>query len=151
AIPRVLIPPFPGCTSAFGAVISGSRRDFLRTVGRRLDRLDVAALAALTAELRAEADAALALEHYEAADRFVETWLDVRYQGQAHELSIRHAEAEIDAASIDRALGVFHALHRQLYGHAFTDVPVEIVNVRVKGLGRRPEMDMWWDWAAAGE
>ena len=33
AIPRVLVPPFPGCTSAFGAVISGSRRDFLRTVG----------------------------------------------------------------------------------------------------------------------
>jgi N-methylhydantoinase A len=146
SISRVLIPPFPGCTSAFGAVISGSRRDFLRTVGRRTDRLDVADLAARDRELREQAAAALAEEHFDAGDVRVETWLDVRYEGQAHELAIRHAAAGIDEASLEQAVAAFHDLHEQLYGHAFRDVPVEIVNLRVKGLGQRPQPAMWWDW-----
>jgi len=146
SIPRVLIPPFPGCASAFGAVISGSRRDFLRTVGRRVDRIDLSALASLNAELRADADTALEDEEFAADERRLETWLDVRYEGQAHELSIRHDADELDARSLDRALESFHALHRQLYGHAFTDVAVEVVNLRVKGFGGRPQPNMWWDW-----
>jgi N-methylhydantoinase A len=146
SIPRVLIPPFPGCTSAFGAVISGSRRDFLRTVGRRTDRLDLADLAARDRELRAQAAEALAEEHFSAEEQRIETWLDVRYEGQAHELAIRHDAAEIDAASLEQAVASFHDLHQQLYGHAFRDVAVEIVNLRVKGLGQRPQPEMWWDW-----
>jgi N-methylhydantoinase A len=53
----------------------------------------------------------------------------------------------VDAGSLDGAVAAFHALHRQLYGHAFDDVAVEIVNLRVKGLAGGPQPDMWWDWA----
>jgi N-methylhydantoinase A len=146
AIERVLVPPFPGCTSAFGGVISGTRRDFVRTVGRRTDRLDLGSVRALNRDLRQQADAAVAEEHFTADDRSVETWLDLRYAGQAHELSIEHAHTDIDERSLSETVDGFHALHRQLYGHSFSDVPVELVNVRVKGLGRRPQVEMWWDW-----
>ncbi|MBS1884049.1 MAG: hydantoinase/oxoprolinase family protein [Actinobacteria bacterium] len=146
SIPRILIPPLPGCTSAFGAVISGSRRDFLRTVGRRTDRLDVAELAALDRELREQAVAALEAEHFAGEERRIETWLDVRYEGQAHELAVQHEAEGIDPVSMGRAVDAFHDLHEQLYGHAFRDVPVEVVNLRVKGLGHRSQPQLWWDW-----
>jgi N-methylhydantoinase A len=145
SIPRVLIPPFPGCASAFGAVISGSRRDFLRTVGRTVERIDTDAVARLTDELREAAAAALRDEGFAAIE--VQTWLDVRYEGQAHELSVELAGGRLDAGSLAAAVAAFHALHRQLYGHAFDDVAVELVNLRVKGLAGGPQPDMWWDWA----
>jgi N-methylhydantoinase A len=147
AIPRVLVPPFPGCASAFGAVISGSRRDFLRTVGRTVDRIDAEAVARLNDELRDAARTALGDEGFETDAIEVQTWLDVRYEGQAHELSVALVGGQLDAGSLAGAVAAFHALHRQLYGHAFDDVAVEIVNLRVKGLAGGPQPDMWWDWA----
>jgi N-methylhydantoinase A len=151
SIPRVLVPPFPGCTSAFGGVISGSRRDFLRTIGRRRDRLDLGTISALNEELRTQAAAALQEEHFAVAETTIETWLDVRYEGQAHELSVRHGDTGLSAESLDAAIDAFHALHRQLYGHAFADVQVELVNLRVKGLGKRPHATMQWSWDAGEE
>ena len=147
AIPRVLVPPFPGCASAFGAVISGSRRDFLRTVGRTVDRIDAEAVARLNDELRDAARTALGDEGFETDAIEVQTWLDVRYEGQAHELSVALGGGQLHACSLAGAVAAFHALHRQLNGHAFDDVAVEIVNLRVKGLAGGPQPDMWWDWA----
>ena len=146
SIPRVLVPPFPGCASAFGAVISGGRRDFVRTIGRRTDTIDVAGLDALTLSLRTRAAEALRVEGFPDALVRVETWLDLRYEGQSHPLSVSHPDAAVSQGSLAGAVAEFHALHRQLYGHSFDDVPVETVNVRVKGLARRADPEMWWDW-----
>ena len=38
----------------------------------------------------------------------------------------------------------FHRTHRRLYGHSFVDVPVELVNIRVTGLGSPEEPRMTW-------
>jgi N-methylhydantoinase A len=146
AIPRVLIPPFPGCASAFGAVISGSRRDFVRTIGREVDQLDYVALQSLVGDYRKQAVAALADEGFTGSTRTVEVWLDVRYRGQAHELSVPHVQEIPTPVSVNVAAQAFHQHHARLYGHAFADVPVELVNVRVKGFGKHPEPPMWWDW-----
>jgi N-methylhydantoinase A len=150
SIPRVLIPPFPGCASAFGAVISGSRRDFLRTVGRPIGAVDVHALAALNDELREAGASALRAEGYAAEAIDVQTWLDVRYEGQAHELSVEVPSGSIAHASLTPAVEAFHELHRRLYGHAFGDVPVELVNLRVKAFAPGPRPQMWWDWERTG-
>jgi N-methylhydantoinase A len=145
SIPRVLIPPFPGCASAFGAVVAASRRDVLRTVGRRSDRVILADLARLEDELRRAAAGALDDEGLSADELTQETWLDIRYEGQAHDLGVL-LDGRVGEASLRGAIDAFHRLHAQLYGHAFADVPVEVVNVRVKAFGRRPEPPMWWDW-----
>src|SRR4029079_11095992 len=151
AIPRVLVPPFPGCASAFGAVISGGRRDFVRTVARRSGEVQAAALEHLTAAMRERAAEALRAEGFGDDLLRVETWLDLRYEGQSHPLSVRHGGDAIGEESVAEALDAFHSLHRQLYGHSFSDVPVEIVNVRVKGLARRADPEMWWDWQRTAE
>jgi N-methylhydantoinase A len=150
AVPRVLVPPFPGCASAFGAVVSGSRHDFVRTIGRRVDELDLDTLRSLAADYAAQATVALAEEGFTSAATRVEIWLDVRYAGQAHELSVPHPHEEPSETSVADAVAAFHKLHAELYGHSFADVPVELVNLRVKGFGTQPEPPMWWDWERVG-
>lgn len=147
SIPRVLIPPFPGCTSAFGALISNSRRDFVRTIGRATSDVDVGSLAKLARALVDEASSALAAEGIPLESRTVEVWMDLRYAGQAHDISVRHPELVVTVASLDIVSAAFNELHGQLYGHAFDDVPVEVVNLRIKGFGRRSQTEaMWWSW-----
>ncbi len=150
SIPRVLVPPFPGCASAFGAVISGSRRDFVRTIGRHVDDLDVALLCELAAQFEGRARKALEREGFAADSTSIELWFDMRYTGQAHELPVRCETTAPSADAIAAAVAAFHGAHRQLYGHSFDDVPVELVNIRVTGVGQLPEPAMWWDWRAVG-
>ena len=94
--------------------------------------------------------AALADEGFTGASTTVEVWLDVRYTGQAHELSVPHPRDAPSPESVAEAVDAFHRLHARLYGHSFADVPVELVNLRVKGFGKHPEPLMWWDWEHVG-
>jgi N-methylhydantoinase A len=145
-IPRVLVPPFPGCASAFGAVIAGSRRDYIRTIGRTVKEVDLTSVGTIVSRFEADARAALRADGFDGDSSTVETWFDLRYQGQAHELSVRASAGPFSSATITSAVEGFHKLHFDLYGHAFHDVEVELVNVRIKGLRARPEPPMWWNW-----
>ena len=64
---------------------------------------------------------------------------DVRFQGQAYELTVPFADGVLDAAAVDDLCARFEALHLARYGHAFSgEFPVEVVNLRLIG-SRRPE------------
>jgi N-methylhydantoinase A len=143
-IERILVPPCPGCTSALGAVAADSRHDLLRTIALPVPEVHADVLEGAAATLRDQARAALAREGFRAAVSTLELWLDLRYAGQAHELSVRCADPE--APLLAAAVEDFHRLHAQLYGHSFADVTVELINVRVTGYGAPPSPPMWWDW-----
>jgi N-methylhydantoinase A len=144
-IDRILIPPCPGCTSALGAVTADARHDLLRTIAQAVPNVRVDALRAIVDQMRDQASAELAREGFSAGESTFELWLDLRYRGQAHELSVRCVEP--DALELANAVSGFHALHEQLYGHSFPDVTVELVNVRVTGHGMLPSPAMYWDWS----
>ena len=117
---RVLIPPFPGVTSAFGMAAADRVRDFSRTVMVPLG--DVAALESLWADLEARARRALP------GGEFSRT-ADCRYRGQGYEL-----EVDADPAS---AIGErFHEAHRRRYGYADPARTIELVNVRLTARER---------------
>jgi N-methylhydantoinase A len=154
-IERILVPPCPGCTSALGAVAADARHDFVRTIGRPMGDVRADMVRATVDSMGAQAQAALAREGFSSGESVLELWLDLRYQGQAHELSVRCGEA-FPAAPADppafasvlaEAVGRFHRLHEQLYGHSFPELSVELVNVRVTGHGILPSPAMWWDWS----
>ena len=154
-IGRILVPPCPGCTSALGAVVADARHDLVRTVGRPLRDVRAQTVHVTVESMHAQALAALAREGFRANESVLELWLDLRYEGQAHELPVRCAEA-FPAAPADapafatvlaEAVGRFHRQHQQLYGHSFPELEVELVNVRVTGHGIQPSPSMWWDWS----
>ena len=62
--------------------------------------------------------------------------LDCRYVGQGYELRIPLPGERFTPEALEE----FHRLHEQEYGHAFRD-PIEIVNLRVTAIGKRPTLE----------
>lgn len=59
----------------------------------------------------------------------LECVLDMRYRGQSYELAVPY--------NADFVAG-FHAAHKAAYGYARPTAPIEIVNVRLRVIGRMP-------------
>ena len=135
-IPEVIVPPYPGITSAMGLLTSDLKYDQMRTVFMVEGSIDAAridrALAAATEEVRAQ------LREDGVADDDVEVaaGLDCRYVGQGYELRIPLPGGRFTPDALEE----FHRRHEQEYGHAFRD-PIEVVNLRVTAIGRRPRVE----------
>ena len=65
---------------------------------------------------------------------------DLRYVGQGYELRVAFPAGALDEAGLEAVWQAFHALHEQEYGHCFTESPIEIVNIRITGVGHMPKI-----------
>jgi len=129
-ITEVIVPPNPGNFSAYGMLLSDLRYDLVIT---RLMVLNPQNLLTVAKELTAlEADARRELCAQGAADARVEVrWLlDLRYRGQAYELTVPIAQA-VDQLQIDKITDDFGQVHERRYGHRADAEQIEIVNLRV--------------------
>jgi N-methylhydantoinase A len=134
---EVLVPRHPGVFCAEGLLVSDIRHSVQIVHRGELGRLEVAGLAARVKTLKAQLEEALAADGIAPAARGYSLVGDIRYLGQFHELELAlplPGEKEWwDAGSIAAR---FHAAHRKAYGHADEASPVELVNLRLIGLGR---------------
>jgi N-methylhydantoinase A len=136
-IGRVLVPRHPGVLSALGLILADFTVDASHTVMRPLAALTADDLRAALEPLLTQVRQALADQGFTAATMAVEPALDLRYRGQSFELTV--AAADFDPAA---AAARFHAAHRQRYGYARPEAPVELVNVRVTGRGLRTKPEL---------
>ncbi len=124
----VLLPVFPGGLSALGILRADVVREFSRTV-----LLGVVAAGQTSMELRRlfrpleeDGKRALRKEGFASSQIRIERRLDMRYAGQAYELSVPASEDFVDA---------FHRAHERRYGYHDTKRAVEIVNLRCRATG----------------
>jgi N-methylhydantoinase A len=119
---RALVPPDPGLLSAYGMLAAPPSRETSRTLllssgepgieatlEEAFDALEKEAVEEMVAE--GNAPETLTLAH----------WVDARYQGQSFEL-------RVPRETWTRA---FHQAHRERYGYAREETPVEAVTLRV--------------------
>jgi N-methylhydantoinase A len=134
-IPKVVVPLFPSHFSALGMLLADERHDFIRTFYCDLATVDFAALLKIHHEMVAQASATL--RHAAQAQR--EIHLDLRYVGQEFTLQVPVGVEAI--ASGDRAgiRAAFDALYEHRYAHHSPDEPVEMVNIRLALIGKRPK------------
>ena len=131
---RALVPARAGVLSALGMLVSPPGRLLTRTwLGLLTDRADAEIAAALDG-LAAEGVDALAAEGHAPTSLQREVSLDLRYQGQSYTLNLPWQGGKATAAA-------FHDLHRTRYGHDL-DLPVELVNLRVRLTAPAPEVSM---------
>ena len=135
-IPEVLVPPYPGITSAGGLLTSDLKYDQMRTVFQLQGSVDSDRLNRGLDELETELRGWLEHDGVPAGDVEVIRALDCRYVGQGYELRVTLG----DGPFTEEALEQFHVLHEREYGSAYGD-PIEIVNARVTAIGRRPSLD----------
>jgi N-methylhydantoinase A len=135
-MPRVLVPCFPGGLSALGILRADVVRDVSRTV--RLTVLSLpkarAALEPEFARMERRGFAELRREGFAHAQMRAQRLLDMRYVGQAYELTVP-AQGDFVAD--------FHRAHEQRYGYADPGRQVEVVNVRARIIGgtSKPRLD----------
>lgn len=136
-IGRVLVPRYPGVLSALGLTLADFTVDASRTVMCPLHAMTADDLRAALAPVLAQVHRALADQGFAEEAIRLEPALDLRYRGQSFELTVPADDGDPVAAAAR-----FHAAHRQRYGYARPEVPVELVNVRVTGRGLRPKPEL---------
>lgn len=130
-IKKVLIPWNPGLTSAFGLLVSDTIIDVVRTDIHTLSD-DTMGEEALVRVMKACREAA-EVNGLNEGDYEIEVGLDLRYLGQAYELTIWTDAAVADAASL-RAR--FEIEHRRRYSYSREQLKVEVVNYRARLVER---------------
>lgn len=136
---KALIPRYPGVTSALGCVIADMRHDFVLTVNRLLDELDVDALAGDLQRLAQEGAALVERSQVQFTGRDMVVELDMSYVGQTHTVAVPLAAGALDAAAIHAA---FEARYRTAYGRLLEGIAMRVLNLRVAVIGRRPKLDL---------
>ncbi|UCF60355.1 MAG: hydantoinase/oxoprolinase family protein [Anaerolineaceae bacterium] len=127
-IPRVLIPPTASTLSALGMLTADAVKDYVQTVMLP----GTTAIEKLETLLEPLVDQCLDEFQQEgiSKDRIIlQKDLDIRYEGQGYELTVP-LSAEFEQN--------FHDSHMQTYSHSSPDSPIEIVNVRLRGIGGVP-------------
>ncbi|MGI9355779.1 MAG: hydantoinase/oxoprolinase family protein [Rhizobiaceae bacterium] len=135
SIPEVIVPAHPGITSAMGLLTTDLQYDAIRTAFMFSNAMDHARIEARFADMETALLAQYAEDGVEASRVSFKRTADIRYLGQGYELRIGVPEGAFDVTSETAVWAEFEARHEAEYGRSFPGSPMEIVNVRVTGIG----------------
>ncbi len=142
-MPRVIVPPAPGVTSALGLLMADPRRDYVRSRLRLMSELRAEELNPLLQDLQAQAEREFLGEGYALHQLRLEFAIDIRYLGQGYELAIPlGASSDISQQDIAAARNRFDAIHEQTFGHAAQDEEAEAVNYRLRASAVVPKASL---------
>ncbi len=142
---NAIIPRYPGVTSALGCVIADMRHDRVETVNSRLDDLSISNMddRILKSVRSAEVKLKETTVAFEGIDRLVE--FDMLYVGQTHTVAvpvpiiITNQETGL---STDVIRSAFETAYQAAYGRLLVNIPIQVMNLRVAVIGRRPKFDL---------
>jgi N-methylhydantoinase A len=133
---RIVVPPAPGLFSSFGLLFADIEHHYVRTWRRLVRGMQPASLGEVYGRMESEARAQLAAEGFRDDAIRIRRSADCRYEGQSFELTVPVSGGPFDAALLKGIEEAFGREHERTYGHrAGEDEPVEIVSLRVVGLG----------------
>lgn len=138
SIGRSIVPYYPGVLCALGCVVADVRHDFVRTVMRSLDDLEMDGFRDLVRETAAEGTGLIEQDGIpvERVDMLVAA--DMAYQGQRHNIRV-NLPADLSRTSIQAA---FEEAYRTEYGQTLSGLPIRLTTLRITVLGVRPDLHM---------
>ena len=135
-IGKVLVPSSPGAFSAWGMHQSDIRQDSVRTMNNALDNITPEKLKKTYEEMKNEVQEILLQQNIEENKIEHLRTADLRYIGQEYTVNVEFMPGSLDQSSLDSIKQAFHNRHEQIYGHSNTAGAVEIVNLRLAGIGK---------------
>jgi N-methylhydantoinase A len=141
-ISRVLVPRSPGIVCAMGLLLTDLRINLAAGRMAALAEASLPSLAAGYAGLAAQADAWFAEEGISPADAATARSADLRYEGQAYELTVPCPDGAVDSAMLAALRSRFEDAHRQVYGYTAPEEPIRIVALRLEASGRVPQAQL---------
>ncbi len=132
AIPTVIIPPYPGVSSAMGCLLVDLRHDFAQSYIVPAADADLADMEARFAEMEAEAQAVIARERVEIREVVLNRTIDMMYQGQWRSIQV---PVPSKLSSIEDAVRAFHEAHEREYSFRRDETPVEFFRLNLIAIG----------------
>ena len=131
---RICIPLFPGLFSALGLMMADLRYDYVQSIPGRLDSINAAELLKKYDILGRRVREEVLKEAIDPQTLKLERFLDLRYQRQMSEITIRLPRGVAAPALIPELTELFHQEHERTYGYRRHGETIAAVNLRLKAL-----------------
>jgi N-methylhydantoinase A len=138
-VPKVLIPARPGITNALGCVVADLRHDFVRTVNRPLDTVDMAEVHGILAAQEADGRRQIEAEKIRLTTVRAEYSADMQFVGQTHLLRVPLPSATPSREDLQR---LFEAAYHARFRVDLPTIRANLVNLNVSVVGERPALDL---------
>ncbi len=139
SVPKVLIPARPGITNALGCVVADLRHDFVRTLNRALDSVDMAEVHAILAGQEATGRRLVGAEKITLQATSASFSADMQFVGQTHLLRVPLATATPSRADLQAG---FEAAYHARFRVDLPTIRANLVNLNCSVIGERPAFDL---------
>jgi N-methylhydantoinase A len=140
-IRKVVIPPAPGLLCALGALVAVPTMEYSRSKLLSVPG-DVGVVCEVLAELEVQARKWLIAESIPRGTWQLHHSVDMRYQGQNHELTVSLPGGGLDDSTLVELADSFHREHERQFSYCSPDVAVQIVSCRVVAAGAATEFSI---------
>ncbi len=137
-IPTVVVPPYAGVASAFGATCMDIRHDLEEFFYAPVSGVDMETITRLYEQLEARGRALLAADGVSPDDVVIERSAQMRYVGQTYEVDTPIPAGVLDDSHRAGIVSAFHHEHRREHGVSSDDFDVAIVSLGIKAIGAVP-------------
>lgn len=138
-IPKVLIPPYPGITSAIGSVLADVRHDQVLTVNQDFAAVCENEIWRLLCKQAEEGRDFVESQNIPLVSATVEHAADFLYEGQSHVLRIVLPGEGFEK---ERVLKSFREAYRMRFGIDLSDMRLILANLRTTVVGHRDRCDV---------
>jgi N-methylhydantoinase A len=135
-VKQVIVPKAASVFCALGMLESDIRLDNVRSFVGTIPGLDLDAFNAVIKATEKDAMKELLKEGIQESECSLERYLDIRYIGQHHEVTVPIPNnCVINPEHVENIAETFHAAHEKLYSYRTPETPIEIINLRVTAVG----------------
>lgn len=138
-IPRLLIPARPGITNALGCVVADLRHDYVNTVNRPVEALDMQTVREILQAQVAEGRALLEREGVAIEGTRLLFSADMQFQGQSHILTVPLPGPEVTREEMQK---LFDKAYWDRFGVELPEIRAVLVNLHTAVIGMRPRLDL---------
>ena len=138
-IPKVLIPARPGITNALGCVVADLRKDFVNTLNRPLDAVDMAGVQEIFERQVEEGRALIEAEPIEIEAIDILHTADMQFIGQTHLLTVQIPHSDVDRPTLQ---ALFEKAYFERFHVELPEIRANLVNLNTTVIGRRAPVDI---------
>jgi N-methylhydantoinase A len=138
-IPRVLVPARPGLTNALGCILADLRHDFVRSVNKQVQDIDIDLIKSIIEEQISAGKAMLEREAAEVENIVALHHAEMQFEGQSHLLGVALPGPAVEREALQRA---FEAAYWHRFEVALPEIRAVLVNLHTAVIGRRRRLSL---------
>ncbi len=138
-IPKLLVPARPGITNALGCVVADLRHDFVNTVNKHVQQIDIEHVNSVIQKQISAGKELLQREGLAIEGLRLLHSADMQFQGQSHMLKVALPGAEVSRDGLQQ---LFEKAYWERFAVELPEIRAMLVNVHTAVIGLRPRLDL---------